>query len=302
MSKTPSNLNEYIRQQLKRKNYNVIAVESRRNGQVGPNLRPDLHSSEALREQAMLSITDKENRLRCIAIDPDSGRFEVLQIFGPDGELPFDEKNGLLSPTSSEASAIALKEVETIRKTGAAVSAIAEKIVSAKIKDYETLIENIPDDVDQEVALRQLRHAKGNLIEIETTEGSLSVGGYYQLSDTIPCREHYTVVVDVEKTEKGTKQSPSITFKSVAPQPEGCSLPPMLKNRLSIHAEIATSDKRGALKFIHFSLAQEKYVKLVLELAYTIRTGRWSIRVVDILDVRDLVDNAKSAQMMFENW
>ena len=114
MSKTPTSLNEYIRQQLKRKNYTVIAVESRRNGQVGPNLRPDLHSSEALREQAMLSLADRKNRLRCVAIDPDSGRFEVLQVFKPDAELPFDDDKELHSPTSPEASAIAEREVESM--------------------------------------------------------------------------------------------------------------------------------------------------------------------------------------------
>lgn len=295
-------LNEYLRDQLKHRNFKVIASETRRNGVKGLSPRADLHSSEIVREQKWRSLTPKNNKFFCIAIDPDTGLFGAYQVFQLNGELPFEDKSTEAGPTSAEAAAVASAEAVKLRNAGNAATALAKGIVAAEIRDYESLIANIPKDVASELALQHLKHAKGKLMEIETSQGSFSIGGYEQLKDTLPCKQHYTVVADVSKTERGFKHDPCITFVPCGNQPDGCNLPPMFKNQMSIQANIATSDKRAALKFIHFALYQEMNVKLELELEYSIATGRWSVKVVKILDSKEAINNAKSAQMVFNDW
>lgn len=302
MDSKPMNLNDYVREQLKHRNFKVIAYEARRNGAEGLALRADLHSSEAVREQRLLSLTSKTNKFCCIAIDPDSGLFGAYQIFQPNGELPFEGLNAEALPSSAEATAIAASEAVRLRKAGSAATAIANGIVAAEIKDYETLIEKIPKDADPNLTLQHLKLAKGKLMEIETTEGSFSSGGYEQLKDSLPCRQLYKIVADISTTDEGNKQDPRITFVPSQNQPDGCMLPPMFKNQVSIQADITTSNKRAALKFIHFSLYQDLDVELELELEYAITTGRWSVKVVNILGSKEIIKNAKSAQLVFEDW
>ena len=76
----------------------------------------------------------------------------------------------------------------------------------------------------------------------------------------------------------------------------------MFKNQASICADIATSDKRSALKFIHFMLFQESTVKLELELDYQIISGKWFVKVVGIPDSNKAIESAKSAQLVFSDW
>lgn len=302
MDRKQMNLNEYMREQLKHNRFKVIASEARRNGVEGLIPRADLHSSETAREQKFLSLTSKTDKFCCVAIDPDTGLFGIYQIFQPNGELPFEDQNADAVPTSAEATAIAAVEAISLRKVGSAAAAIAKGIIAAEIKDYETLIERIPKDVDPNLTLQHLKLAKGRVTDIETSDGSFSSGGYEQLKDTLPCKQHYTIVAEISKTEKGIKQNPCITFVPSQTQPDGCKLPPIFKNQVSIQADITTANKRAALKFIHFALYQDLDVKLELELEYAIATGRWSIKVVDILGSKEVIENAKSAQTVFENW
>lgn len=302
MDSKPMNLNEYLREQLKLNKFKMIACESRRNGLEGLSPRADLHSSEIAREQKFLALTSKTNKFCCVAINPDTGLFGVYQVFQPNGELPFEDQDAGAIPTSAEATVIAAAEALSLRKAGNAATAIAKGIIAAEIKDYETLIETIPKDVDPNLTLQHLKLAKGRLTDIETSDGTFSSGGYEQLKDAIPCKQHYTIVADISKTEEGIKQNPCITFVPSQNQPDGCKLPPMFKNQVSIQADITTANKRAALKFIHFSLFQDLDVKLELELEYAITTGRWSVKVVDILGSKEVIKNAKSAQSVFENW
>ena len=299
---TVKNMKMYLREQLKHRNFTTIAIESRRNGLEGLIPRSELHSSEIVREQQLTSLTSKLNKFVTVAIDPDSGTFGMYQILQPNGELPFEESTSQDGSPFVESSALAKAGAIKLRDAGAAANDIAKKVVEARIRDYESLVEAIPSGVDQDMVLQQLRQAREALMEVETSEGSFVLGGYAQIHDSLPCRQRYTVVVDVEKTEKGVKHDPSITFVPTKEQPEGCSLPPMFRKHTSICADIATSDKRSALKFIHFSLFQELSVKLELELDYQISSGRWSVRVVRTPDSKKAIENARSAQMVFSDW
>lgn len=302
MNSKPKNINEYCRDQLKHGNFKVIASETRRNGAEGLIPRADLHSAEIAREQRFLSLASRTNKFCCVAIDPDTGLFGLYQIFQPNGELAFEDPAAQTDPASPEGAVVARAEAARMRNAGSTASALANSIIAAEIKDYESLIEKIPKDVDTELTLVHLKHAKGKLMEIESSEGVFHSGGYEQLTDSLPCRENYTVIADICKTERGFRHNPSITFVPIQHQPDGCRLPPMFENFTSIQADIATSDRRASLQFIHFSLFQDMYVKLELELAYAIATGRWSVKVVDILDSKEVIGNAKSAQMVFNDW
>ncbi len=293
---------EYLRTQLKHRNFEVIAVETRRNGLEGLTPRADLHCSEIAREQRLLSLTVNTGKFCCVAIDPDTGLFGAYQIFQPNGELDFEGSTGETAPTSAEAIANADRQSGKLRKAGNAAYALAKGIVAAEIKDYESMLDHIPEEVDPELTLIHLRHAKNKLMEVETRDGSFASGGYEQLRDTLPCRQRYSIVAEVCKTETGTKHDPCITFVPSQDQPDGCKLPTMFRNQTSIQADIATSDKRAALKFIHFALYQDINVKLELELEYAIASGRWSVKVVNILDSKDVINNAKSAQLVFKDF
>jgi hypothetical protein len=296
------NMKTYVREQLKHKNFKIIALETRRNGLEGLITRADLHSSEVAREQQMLALSSKLNKFATVAIDPDTGTYGIYQVLQPNGELPFEDETGQEGPISAESSALAKAEAIKLHAAGRAANDIAAKVVEARIRDYESLLEEIPNGVDKDIVLLQLRQAREPVMEVETTEGYFSMGGYTQLKDSLPCRQHYTVVVDIVTTEKGISHDPSITFVPTKDQPEGCSLPPMFRNHASICADISTSDKRTTLKFIHFSLFQEVNIKLELELDYKISTGRWSVKVVRIPDSKKAIENAKSAQMVFSDW
>lgn len=302
MDNKPANFNEYLRDQLKHRNYAVIASEARRNGVEGLIPRADLHSSEIAREQKLLSLISRTDKFCCVAIDPDTGLFGVLQVFRPDGELRFDDDEIGAAPTSSESSAVARERARKLLVAGKAAGSIAQKILSSEIKDYESLIAHLPSDVDSDLALQCLKHSKGRPMEIETTEGTFAIGGFDKLVDTLPCKETYTLLVDVQGMERSKKHDSTISFAPVDDQPVGCALPLRFKNHVSITSEIATSNKRASFKFIHFACAQEQYVKLKLQMDYAISTGRWTIKVVDILDSADVIANAQSPQMMFKDW
>lgn len=299
---TGGNMKAYMREQLKHQNYKTIAVESRRNGLKGLIARSDLHSTEVAREQQLTSLTSNSNKFVTIAIDPDTGTFGIYQILKPEGELPFEDTSADVGPTSAESDALAKSEASKLRSAGSTANELANKVINSTIRDYESLVEAIPDGVAQDLVLQQLKQARAPLMEVETIEGLVVLGGYMQLQDSIPCRQRYIVLADVEKTEKGIKHDPSITFVPLKLQPEGCSLPPMFSNHSSICAQITTSDKRTALKFIHFSLFQEIYVKLELELEYQLTTGKWSVKVVGMPEPEKAIVNAKSAQMVFIDW
>ena len=296
------NFNEYLRDQLKHRNYAVIASETRRNGVEGLIPRADLHSSEIAREQKLLSLMSRTDKFCCVAIDPDTGLFGVFQVFKPNGELRFEDEETGAAPTSAESSAIAGQRASQLLIAGKAAGAIAQKILSSEIKDYESLIAHIPSDVDPDLALQYLKHSKGRPMEIETTEGTFSIGGLEKLEDSLPCKQTYNLLVDVKGMERSKKHDATISFSPVDDQPVGCALPPRFKNHVSITSEIATSNKRASFKFIHFACAQEQYVKLKLQMDYAVSTGRWTIRVIDILDSADVIANAKSPQMMFKDW
>lgn len=300
MNSSPKNFNEYLRTQLKHRNFEVIAVETRRNGLEGLTPREVLHGAEIAREQRFLSLTSKTGKLCCIAIDPDTGLFGAYQIFQPNRELEFEDKANESGTTS--AAAIANSHSCKLRDAGTTANALAEGIIAAEIRDYESMLDSIPEDVDPELTLQHLRHAKGRLMKIETRDGSFTSGGFDQLKDTLPCRQHYTIVAEVSRTEKGIKHDPCITFLPSMDQPDGCMLPAMFKNQVSIQADIATSDKRAAFKFVHFALFQESNLKLELELEYAISSGRWAVKIVNILDSQDVINNAKSAQLVFKDF
>jgi hypothetical protein len=292
----------YLREQLKHKNFKIIAIESRRNGFEGLIPRADLHSSEVVREQQLNSLASKLNKFVTVAIDPDSGTYGIYQVLQPNGELTLEESTSDEDSPSEGSTALAKAEALKLLDAGSAANDIAKKVVEAHIRDYESLVEDIPIGVDKNMVLLQLRQARKPSMELETSEGSFVLGGYAQLQDALPCRQRYTVVADVQKTEKSVSQDPSITFIPAKEQPDGCSLPPMFKDQASICADISTSDKRAALKFIHFSLFQDLNVKLELELEYQISSGKWSIRVVNLPDPMTAIENARSAQMVFSDW
>lgn len=296
------NMKMYLREQLKHGNFKPIALETRRNGLEGLIPRLELHSSEIAREQQLTSLVSKLNKFVTVAIDPDAGTFGIYQVLQPNGELPFEDTNSEVGPSSAESMALAKSTAVKLRDAGVTAADIAKKVIEARIRDYESLVESIPAGVDQDLVLLQLRQAREPLMEVDTSEGSFVLGGYVQLQDALPCRQRYTVVVDVEKTERGIKHNPAITFIPTSVQPEGCSLPPMFKNQASISADIATSDKRSALKFIHFMLFQELSVKLELELDYQMISGKWSVKIVRIPDFKKAIETARSAQLVFSDW
>jgi len=66
MNSSSTCFSEYLRTQLKHRNFEVIAVETRRNGLEGLTPRADLHCSEIAREQRLLSLTVKTGKFCCI--------------------------------------------------------------------------------------------------------------------------------------------------------------------------------------------------------------------------------------------
>lgn len=276
--------------------------ETRRNGARGWIPRDQLHADEALREERIKSMLPTGDQLMVVALNPDTGGFGVFEVIKPEQELDFENGGAEAANPMQSAHQTAALHAEHIQKAGVTAEKAIKGICSGSIKHFEDLVANVPANVRMEAVLSMLSQARKPLMDLETLEGRVTTGGIELPRKSLACKTTFQALADIREIDDDGSPNGTLSFKIQSIGPTKSAPPEILQTKKRIGAALQTGSDSKSLALLHFAKVHGCLVKLELQMVYQIAERHWDIKVVDILDEKELLAKDRPAQAVFSDW
>lgn len=300
--KSNARLRQHVHAQLQEERMVQIMAETRRNGTRGWIPRHQLHADEILREERIKSMLPSVDQLMVVALNPDTGGFGVFEVIKPEPELDFENGGTEAANPLQSAQRAAALHAEHIQLAGVAAEKTIKGIRAGTIKHYEDLVTQVPVNVRMETVLSMLSQAGKPLIDLETLKGRVATGGVELPRKSLGCQSTFQILADIREIDDDGSPNGTLSFKIQSNVLAKAALPDILQSKKRIGAALQTGSDFKSLALLHFAKVHSCLVKLELQMVYLIAERRWDIKVVEILDEKELLAKDRPAQAVFSDW
>lgn len=302
MKKTNTKLRQYVHEQLQQEHMVQIMAETRRNGARGWIPRDQLHADEAVREERIKGMLPSVDQLLVVALNPDTGGFGVFEVVKPEPEFDFENGGTKAADPQQSAQQAAALHAERVHQAGVTTEKTIKGICNGGIKHYEDLAANIPAGVQMDTVLAMLSQARKPVMYMETLKGRVVTGGAELMKKSLACRTTYQVLADIREINDDGTPNGTLSFKIHSVEPANSTRPDIFLSKRCIGAALQTGSDAKALVLLHFAKVHGTQVRLELQLEYQIAERHWDIKVVEILEEKELLAKDRPIQAVLSEW
>jgi hypothetical protein len=177
---------------------------------------------------------------------------------------------------------------------------IIGELANATLTTYEDIITRIGRDDITPMVLEILGQSKKPILEIETPEGRLHIGGHFDMAESVPSEIMRTAVCDVRDVNDDAQGSGSITLRIVEIKDEVSEAPFKFEVEQQVTAHLFTSNDHRSNRLVHFSKYVGEYIVLELQFKYVFSTGRWASQCTSIVNEAELVELERTPRRIFD--
>ena len=296
------NQQKYVRQMLQEERAVQLISETRQNGGPGWVPREQLHADEVARESRIRETLGKTEDLLVVGLNPATGKFGVFAVAMPEPLLDFENGSDKAADPLDVANEIGPIHAGRIIMAHDVAAKVIDQIISGKVKHFEELSSMISPDAHRGTVMSILSQARKPPMNLDTLKGHLSLGGVEHMKRSLPCLETYRVIADVREIDDDGKPNGSLLFKIHEVLQTSANSPPILRRRSRISATLQTGADSKSLGLLHFAKLHRLMVTLELQMEYQIAERSWDVKVVEIVNEKELLSNDKPAQSVFNDW
>jgi hypothetical protein len=177
---------------------------------------------------------------------------------------------------------------------------IVDELANATLSTYEDIIKRIGHDDITPMVLDILGQSKKPILEIETPEGRLHIGGHFNMADSVPSEIMRTAVCDVRNVNDESQGSGSITLRIVEIKDEVSEAPFKFEVDQQVTAHLFTANDLRSNRLVYFSKYVGVYIVLELQFKYVFSTGRWASQCTSIVNEAELVELERTPRRIFD--
>jgi hypothetical protein len=300
---------EYLRKRLGDGGYTTLLAEMRREGPTGLVPLSEIHANEKLRESRVRASLIGSDQNLVVAIDTTTWLFGAYQVHSPEQELKDVTKSEDEVDTSNlEADQDVGKPIQDIgdyqiEMTTKAVETsklVIDGVRAHTITSFEEIIDTIADKHLESLVFEILSQSKNPIMELETPQGRLVIGGHFDLADTIPSNILRTAICDVRDVNDDSHGCGSISFRihEICDDVDFCPFPFLAEQQLT--ARFFTVNDQRAKRLLHYAKYVGQFALLELQFEYNLFSGKWNCLCVRIADEADLVAKERIPQGIFD--
>ena len=299
---------QYIREKLANGEFQTLLNEARREGPIGLRTMEEIHGDEKEREARTRALLNAKDKALVIAMDTTTWTFGAYSINLPERALDEvsiseDEShngNGDEVDVAPPFPNVADFQIATASCAVDISNKIIDELANSKLTTYEDIISRIGRDDITPMVLDILGQSKKPILEIETPEGRLHIGGHFDMADSVPSEIMRTAVCDVRDVNDDAQGSGSITLRIVAINDEVSEAPFKFEVDQQVTAHLFTVNDQRSNRLLHFSKYIGEYIVLELQFKYVFSTGRWASQCTSIVNEAELVELERTPRRIFE--
>lgn len=300
---------DYIRTRLDDGGYTTLLSEMRREGPTGLVTLAEIHANEKLRELRIRKSLIGNDQNLVVAINTASWTLGAFQINAPEQELTYEPnppnvEDGNAQPSDEgnhpHVQDVADFQIEMTTKAVEVSKSIIDGIRDETIQSYEDIIAKIADKNLETLALGILGQSKKPIMELETPQGRLVIGGHFDLTDAISSKILKTATCDVRGVNDDENECGSISFRVAEVLNDTEITPFQIFKDQQLTARFFTVNDERSKRLLHYAKYIGQFVLLKLQFEYIITTGRWNCLCVSIENEADLVAMERVPQRVFD--